>query len=30
MGVMIFIEFIIAWIMGLEAIAWNNFSGGCD
>ena len=30
MAAMSFIEFIIAWVLGLEAIAWNNFSGGCD
>lgn len=30
MGVMGFIEYIIAWVLGLDAIAWNNFSDGVD
>ena len=30
MGIMGFLEFVIAWVLGLEAIAWNNFSGSSD
>jgi hypothetical protein len=30
MGVTSFLELIIAWVLALEAIPWNNFSGGCD
>lgn len=30
MGMIGLLEFIIAWVLGLEAIAWNNFSGSND
>ena len=28
MGIMNVIEFVIAWVLGLQGNPWNNFTGG--
>ena len=28
-GMTSMIEFIVAWVLGLQGNPWNNFSGGC-
>lgn len=30
LGVTCLIEFVIAWVLGLQGNPWNNFSGGAD